>query len=64
MKSLGVQILIGDEANQFDTPEHAEAERMRREDEQAFQRLKQYIEEHRGELLGLELALSLYRRPQ
>jgi hypothetical protein len=38
--------------------------RAREDDKEAFERLKQYIEEHRGELLGLELALSLYRRPQ
>jgi hypothetical protein len=55
MKDLGVEILTGFE---FD------ADKAREEDREAFNRLKQYIEEHRGELLGLELALSLYRRPQ
>jgi hypothetical protein len=38
------------------------AERMREENQAAFLRLKQYIEEHRGETLGLELAASLFRR--
>ena len=52
-RKLGVEIVT-------DFVIDLEAERMRRENEEAFKRLRQYIEEHRGNTLGLEIFTALF----